>query len=145
VSDPFDLDRYVEAQDRHDTYATALGELRRGHKRSHWMWFVFPQLVGLGHSELAHHYGIRGSAEARAYLEHPVLGDRLRECVRVLTGLDATDAVDIFGSVDAVKLRSSLTLFAMVAPEEPLFDRALDQYFGGSRDELTTTRLSSSS
>ena len=139
--DEFGLQRFVEAQDRDGTYEQALRELRGGRKRSHWMWFVFPQVAGLGRSGTAQYYAVSGLDEARAYLAHPVLGPRLRECAAALTGLDAADPVAVFGPVDAQKLRSSMTLFAFAAPDEPVFARVLDQYFGGSRDEATTTRL----
>ncbi|WP_448616120.1 DUF1810 domain-containing protein [Modestobacter sp. URMC 112] len=139
--DGFGLQRFVEAQDRGGTYEQALRELRAGRKRSHWMWFVFPQVAGLGRSGTAQYYAVSGLDEARAYLAHPVLGPRLRECAAALTGLDAADPVSVFGPVDAQKLRSSMTLFAAAAPDEPVFVRVLDQYFGGSPDEATTSRL----
>jgi uncharacterized protein (DUF1810 family) len=141
VSDPFDLQRFVDAQASHGTYASALAELRAGAKRSHWMWFVFPQVAGLGHSATARHYAVSGLTEARAYLDHPVLGPRLLECCRVLTGLPATSAAQVFGPVDAQKLRSSMTLFAAAAPDEPAFPAVLDRYFGGVHDAATTSRL----
>jgi len=140
VSDPFDLQRFVDAQDG-GTYERALGELRNGSKRSHWMWFVFPQLAGLGRSETARFYAIADLAETRAYLAHPVLGPRLVECARTLTGLDGRDAVVVFGGIDAQKLHSSMTLFARAAPDEPAFAAVLEQYFGGAPDEGTTSRL----
>jgi uncharacterized protein (DUF1810 family) len=141
VSDAFDLQRFVDAQDGGGTYAAALAELRAGRKRSHWMWFVLPQLAGLGRSATAQHYALSGLPEARAYLAHPVLGPRLVECARALVELDGADPVAVLGSVDAQKLRSSMTLFAAAAPEEPLFSRVLDQYFGGAHDPATTSRL----
>jgi len=141
VSDPFDLQRFVDAQDGGGTYRAALAELRAGHKRSHWMWFVFPQIAGLGHSAMAQRYAISGADEARAYLAHPVLGPRLLECARALVDLDGTDPVAVLGSVDGQKLRSSMTLFAAAAPDEPLFTQVLDQYFGGGHDPATTSRL----
>ena len=140
MSDPFDLQRFVDAQDD-GTYDRALGELRAGAKRSHWMWFVFPQLAGLGRSETARFYAIADLDEARAYLAHPVLGPRLVECARTLTGLDTHDAVAVFGGIDAQKLRSSMTLFARAAPDEPAFAAVLDQYFDGTEDGGTTSRL----
>jgi uncharacterized protein (DUF1810 family) len=140
MTDPFDLQRFVDAQDG-GTYAQALSELRNGAKRSHWMWFVFPQLAGLGRSETARFYAIADLAEARAYLAHPVLGPRLVECARTLTDLDLQDAVAVFGGIDAQKLHSSMTLFARAAPEEPAFAAVLDQYFAGALDEGTTSRL----
>ena len=135
------LQRFVDAQDGGGTYAAALAELRAGRKRSHWMWFVFPQVAGLGRSPTAQHYAIGGLDEARAYLAHPVLGPRLRECAAALTGLDTRDPVAVLGGVDAQKLRSSMTLFAAAAPDEPVFGRVLDQYFAGARDDATLARL----
>ena len=140
MSDPFDLQRFVDAQDAGGTHRQALAELRAGAKRSHWMWFVFPQVAGLGRSATAQHYAISGAAEARAYLDHPVLGPRLRESAAALTGLGTTDPVVVFGSIDAQKLRSSMTLFAAVSAE-PVFAQVLDQYFHGARDDATTSRL----
>jgi uncharacterized protein (DUF1810 family) len=141
VTDDFDLQRFVDAQSSGGTYDTALRELRNGAKRSHWMWFVFPQIAGLGRSATAQRYALPGLDEARAYLAHPVLGPRLLECARALTGLAGTDPVRVFGSIDAQKLRSSMTLFARAAPDEPLFRQVLDQYFGGAEDDATTSRL----
>jgi uncharacterized protein (DUF1810 family) len=139
VTDPFDLQRFVDAQSQ--TYAQALAELRAGHKRTHWMWFVFPQLAGLGRSGMAQRFAISGLEEARAYLGHPTLGRRLVEASRALTDLDIADPVAVFGSVDAQKLRSSMTLFALAAPDEPVFRQVLDHYFDGGLDEATTSRL----
>ena len=141
MSDPFGLQRFVDAQDRDGTYDQALRELRAGHKNSHWMWFVFPQIAGLGSSPMAQHYAISGLAEAKAYLAHPVLRRRLVECVRALCELDSADPVQVLGPVDARKLQSSMTLFATAAPDEPLFRAVLDRYFGGAADEGTTRRL----
>jgi uncharacterized protein (DUF1810 family) len=141
VSDPFGLQRFVDAQDSHGTYDQAMRELRAGRKYSHWMWFVFPQVAGLGSSPMAQHYAISGLAEAQAYLAHPVLGRRLAECARALTELEETDAVRVFGPVDAQKLQSSMTLFAQAAPGEPVFTELLEQYFGGALDAGTTSRL----
>ncbi len=141
MDDEFGLQRFVDAQDRDGTYDQAVGELQAGRKRSHWMWFVFPQVAGLGRSGMAQHYAVSGLDEARAYLAHPVLGPRLRECAAALTRLDTADPVAVFGPVDAQKLRSSMTLFASAAPDEPLFGRVLDQYFGGTPDDATTSRL----
>ena len=135
-----DLERFVAAQKR--VYESALDELRRGRKTSHWMWFIFPQIAGLGRSEMSRHYAIASLGEARAYLAHPVLGARLRECANALLAAPAgRSAEDIFGSVDAVKLRSSMTLFERAAPDEPLFGRVLERYFGGVADEATETLL----
>jgi uncharacterized protein (DUF1810 family) len=138
--DPSRLQRFVDAQDSGGVYDDALRELREGRKRSHWMWFVFPQVAGLGRSALAQAYAVSGLAEAEAYLAHPVLGPRLRECARALTGLADADAEDVLGPVDAQKLRSSMTLFA-AAPDEPVFRDVLQRYFGGEEDAETTRRL----
>jgi uncharacterized protein (DUF1810 family) len=141
VSDSFDLSRFVEAQDAGGAYQQALAELRGGRKRSHWMWFVFPQIAGLGQSPTSRRFAISGPAEARAYLDHPVLGPRLAECARVLADLPTDDAAAVLGPVDAQKLRSSMTLFARAAPDEPVFAAVLAKYFGGVEDEATTGRL----
>lgn len=127
MDDRFDLARFVAAQE--GQYEAALAEIARGRKRSHWMWFVFPQLAGLGRSAMVQHYAIRSLDEARAYLDHRVLGPRLRACVAALQGLGQTSAEAVFGSVDAVKLRSSLTLFA-AAGADRLFAEALERWFG---------------
>ena len=140
--DPFDLARFLAAQAR--DYGIALTELRAGEKRSHWMWYVFPQLRGLGHSSTAIAYGITGLDEARAYLAHPVLGERLRECVRALLALRTTHAEEVLGHVDAMKLRSCLTLFDAAAHGDPLFSRALAQYFHGEADARTIELLQGS-
>jgi uncharacterized protein (DUF1810 family) len=136
-----DLQRFVDAQDTRDTYTEALRELRAGHKQGHWMWFVFPQIAGLGRSPTAQHFAISGLPEAVAYLAHPVLGPRLLEVARVLTGLPETDAVKVLGSIDAQKLQSSMTLFSLAAPDEQLFRDVLDQYFAGASDAGTTSRV----
>jgi uncharacterized protein (DUF1810 family) len=138
VSDPFSLQRFVDAQAQ--TYNQALQELRDGEKRTHWMWFVFPQLTGLGRSGMAQRFAISGLEEARAYAAHPTLGRRLVESARALTDLDTADAGQVFGPVDAQKLQSSMTLFALAAPDEPVFRQVLDHYFGGEMDEGTTSR-----
>lgn len=135
MTDPFDLRRFVQAQQR--DYATALGELRAGRKRSHWMWYVFPQLRGLGKSSMAQQYGISGLDEARAYLAHPVLGPRLRESAEALLELRETSALAILGSPDDMKLRSSATLFAQVAEPGSPFHRLLDKFFRGQADDAT--------
>jgi uncharacterized protein (DUF1810 family) len=140
--DPHGLQRFVDAQDRADTYRRALAELHAGRKRSHWMWFVFPQISGLGRSQTAVRYAIRSMAEAQAYLEHPVLGPRLVECARALSGLAGLTAREVLGDVDAVKLRSSMTLFARAAPCEPVFQQVLDRYFDRVLDPETERRLS---
>jgi uncharacterized protein (DUF1810 family) len=139
--DPHDLQRFVDAQDDLRTYDTALAELRAGRKRSHWMWFVLPQLAGLGMSSTAEHFGIHGLAEARAYLRHPVLGPRLLACVRALVDLEGHDPVTVLGHVDALKLRSSMTLFAQADPGEPLFRQVLEQYYDGAEDPATVSLL----
>jgi uncharacterized protein (DUF1810 family) len=138
----------MAAQDQHGTYQRALAELRSGAKQSHWMWFVFPQLAGLGGSAMAREYAISGAAEARAYLAHPVLGPRLAECARVLAETEGRTAGQVFGPVDAMKLRSSMTLFALAAggaadaaSAAALFRQVLDRYFDGEPDEATVTRL----
>lgn len=139
-----DLVRFVEAQDSGGTYASALAELRRGRKTSHWMWFVFPQIEGLGQSPTARYYGVRGLDEARAYLRHHILGARLVECADVVAGLDEADPVTVFGGIDAVKLRSSMTLFAHAADDEATrrhFTAVLDRYFGGEEDSATLARI----
>ena len=139
--DPHDLQRFVDAQDDLRTYDTALAELRAGRKRSHWMWFVLPQLAGLGMSSTAQHFGIHGLAEARAYLAHPVLGPRLRDCAGALADLDTADPVAVLGPVDALKLRSSMTLFARAEPGEPVFRQVLEQYYDGAEDPATVSLL----
>jgi uncharacterized protein (DUF1810 family) len=141
ATDPHDLDRFVQAQDDHGTYDAALAELRAGRKTSHWMWFVFPQVAGLGRSPTAQHFAIASLDEARAYLAHPVLGPRLRESCEALTGLETTDPVGVLGGIDAAKLRSSMTLFLRAAPDEPVFQRVLDQYFAGAPDDATDELL----
>ena len=141
TSDAYDLERFVVAQDARGTYASAVAELRAGRKLTHWMWFVFPQIAGLGMSETSRRYAIPSLEEARRYLAHPILGERLRECARILTELDGRTADDVFGPVDAMKLRSSMTLFARAAPEDPLFAEVLDRYFDGVADDATDARL----
>ena len=140
MSDPFDLERFVGAQDG-GVYEQALRELGAGAKRGHWMWFVFPQVTGLGRSSTAQHYALAGLEEARAYLAHPVLGPRLVECAQALLELSGRDPVRVLGSVDAVKLRSSMTLFEVAEPDERVFAEVLERWFDGERDEATTTRL----
>jgi uncharacterized protein (DUF1810 family) len=137
----FDLDRFVDAQDSGGTYVSALTELRAGAKRSHWMWFVFPQVAGLGFSETSRRYAIPGLAEARDYLDHPVLGPRLLESAQALLDLPGSDADAVLGPVDAQKLHSSMTLFARADPDQPVFRDVLERYFGGREDEGTTSRL----
>jgi uncharacterized protein (DUF1810 family) len=139
--DPYRLGRFVAAQDRGGTYQRALAELRAGLKVSHWTWFVFPQIAGLGFSAMAREYAISSLAEARAYLAHPVLGGRLAECAGALIAVDGKSAEDILGPVDAMKVRSSMTLFQAAAPGEAIFADVLGRYFGGIADEATTSRL----
>lgn len=134
----YDLERFVKAQA--GVYPQALDELSAGRKRSHWMWFVFPQIAGLGQSDMARRYALSGTAEAAAYLAHSVLGARLRECLAALEGVDEPDAGRVFGPVDAVKLRSSLTLFE-AAGGGAGFSDALERWFGGVRDAATLERL----
>jgi uncharacterized protein (DUF1810 family) len=141
MEDPYALQRFVDAQDNGGTYRRALSELRHGSKRGHWMWFVFPQISGLGRSEMSRHFAISGRDEAISYLAHPVLGPRLRECAQALVELGESDAVKVLGQVDAQKLHSSLTLFALAAPQEHVFQQLLDQYFAGRTDEGTISRL----
>jgi uncharacterized protein (DUF1810 family) len=136
-SDPFDLNRFVDAQQ--GCYAQALSEIRAGAKRSHWMWFVFPQIAGLGSSMMAQRYAIGSLAEAEAYLRHPTLGPRYEECVAALQTLKDTNAEQVFGGIDAMKLRSSLTLFSH-AGDKPIFEAALRRWFGGP-DERTAEIL----
>jgi uncharacterized protein (DUF1810 family) len=138
-NDPYDLARFVHAQQ--GVYPSALAELRSGSKRSHWMWFIFPQFRGLGRSPTSQHYAIKSAGEARQYLAHPVLGARLLECCRVLLSLEGRSAHDIFGSPDDRKLRSSMTLFESVAGAEQAFSAVLDKYFEGSRDRRTLELL----
>ena len=136
-----DLERFLEAQDAHGTFGRALEELRAGRKTSHWMWFVFPQLRGLGRSPTAQHYGLTGLDEARAYLAHPVLGPRLRTCAQALLDLGTSDAEEVLGQVDALKLRSSMTLFARTDPREPVFDAVLARFFDAEPDPATDALL----
>jgi len=133
--DPYHLDRFVQAQDR--TYESALTEIRNGRKRSHWMWFIFPQFEGLGSSAQSVFFSIKSIAEAKAYLAHPLLGPRLIECAGAVLAIDGRSAIDIFGSPDDMKLRSSATLFARASPDGSVFHRVLDKYFGGRADEKT--------
>jgi len=138
-ADPFDLQRFVDAQ--RPVIDAARAELRAGRKRSHWMWFVFPQIEGLGRSAMAQKYAIQSREEARAYLDHPALGARLRECAALVLAVEGRSIRGIFGDPDWLKFRSSMTLFAAVAPEETVFSRTLDKYFNGARDSATLERL----
>ncbi len=141
MDDPYDLQRFVAAQDAGGTYDAALAELRAGRKRSHWMWFVFPQIAGLGQSPTSRRYAISSLAEARAYLDHPVLGPRLRTTAQVVAEQTDRTPREVFGGIDAVKLRSSMTLFHRADPDDPLFARVLDVHFGGSADPATDRLL----
>jgi uncharacterized protein (DUF1810 family) len=139
ASDPFDLKRFVDAQ--RPVYRTVVDELRAGRKRGHWMWFVFPQLRGLGSSAMANYYGVSSLEEARAYLEHDVLGPRLHECARLVTQVDGRSIREIFGSPDDLKLGSSMTLFARATEDNEDFVAVLAKYFGGGEDPRTVARL----
>ncbi|MGV1047736.1 MAG: DUF1810 domain-containing protein [Solirubrobacterales bacterium] len=143
VDDPHRLQRFVDAQDRAGTYGRALAELRDGFKAGHWIWFVFPQLAGLGRSPTARAHAIASLAEARAYLEHPLLGPRLLECCEALLLHRERSAREILGEIDAVKLRSSMTLFARAATGQPLFAAVLDAFFAGAADPATERLLAS--
>ena len=141
MEDSYQLRRFVDAQDLAGTYENALAELRAGLKTGHWMWFIFPQVTGLGNSYMSRQFGISSVTEAQAYLRHPVLGPRLLECTRILTEINGKSATEILGAIDAMKLRSSMTLFMSAAPEEPLFREVLAHYFHGSADQETVLRL----
>jgi uncharacterized protein (DUF1810 family) len=141
MGDRFDLERFRCAQ-AGDVYPAALAELRVGHKRGHWIWFVFPQVAGLGSSSMSRRYAVGSLDEARAYLADATLGPRLRECCRALLALDdGAEIAAVMGAIDAVKLRSSMTLFALADPAEPLFRDVLDRWYGGERDDATVRRL----
>ena len=139
TNDPFQLQRFIDAQV--GVYERALAELQAGSKRTHWMWFIFPQLDGLGHSATAQFYGIKGLDEARAYVAHPTLGPRLHECVAAILAVDGRTAHDVFGSPDDLKLCSSLTLFEQVAGPGSNFSQALEKYYSGRRDPGTLRLL----
>ena len=139
TDDPHDLDRFVLAQA--NDYEQALAEIRAGRKRSHWMWYIFPQIEGLGFSSMSRRYAIRSFDEARAYLDHPVLGRRLVECAEATLGVEGRSACEIFGSPDDLKLRSCATLFAAVTPPDSVFARLLDRFYEGKRDEKTLQLL----
>lgn len=138
--DPFDLQRFVDAQER--VFVAAIGELRVGRKRGHWMWFVFPQLKGLGRSSTSQEYGIGSLEEARAYLAHPILGPRVLECFAAVNAVSGRSAKEIFGFPDDVKFRSCATLFHLADPAEPAFLQAIEKYYGGILDPVTVERLS---
>jgi uncharacterized protein (DUF1810 family) len=139
ADDRHDLQRFVDAQNR--VYEAVRTELTHGQKQTHWMWFIFPQITGLGHSPMAQRYAISSLDEAKIYLKHPILGPRLRECVRLVMMVEGRSAREILGSPDDMKLRSSLTLFARAAPEDPIFGDAIRKYFAGDEDPLTVARL----
>jgi uncharacterized protein (DUF1810 family) len=141
TADPYDLERFVSAQAAGGTYERAVAELRSGRKSSHWMWFVFPQIAGLGSSPTARRYAISSLDEACAYMAHPVLGPRLAECAGIVCAVQGRSAEQILGSIDAQKLRSSVTLFARADPAAPVFGQVLEQYFGGNADPATDARL----
>jgi uncharacterized protein (DUF1810 family) len=141
MKDPYRLKRFVDAQNLTGTYEAAVSELRTGQKVGHWMWFIFPQVTGLGYSHMSREFGISSIAEAQAYFRHPVLGPRLIECARILIGIQGKSATDILGSIDAMKLRSSMTLFMNAEPEELIFREVLAKYFHGSADQETIVRL----
>lgn len=141
ASDVFGLERFASAQDDGDTFDRALSELQSGRKSSHWMWFVFPQVAGLGHSSLSRTYAISGLDEARAYLKHPVLGARLRQSAEVVLAVPDRTAEQVLGGIDAQKLRSSMTLFLRAAPDDHVFSRVLDRFFDGAADRATDQRL----
>ncbi|HEY9825559.1 MAG TPA: DUF1810 domain-containing protein [Stenomitos sp.] len=137
--DPFKLHRFVQAQE--PIYQTVLAELRQGQKRTHWMWFIFPQIAGLGYSSMAKYYAIQNRAEAQGYFSHHILGPRLIECSETVLKISGRSALDIFGQPDQQKLRSSMTLFAALTPTDSVFTQVLDQYFEGERDTNTLKRL----
>ena len=136
-----DLERFVEAQDSRGTYQQAVAELRNGRKTSHWMWFIFPQIAGLGRSAMAQAYAIGDLAEAQAYLSHPVLGPRLVECAELVASHQGLSAQQIFGGIDAIKLRSSMTLFAQANPDQAIFRQVIEQYFDGPDPETERRAL----
>jgi uncharacterized protein (DUF1810 family) len=141
MDDPYGLERFVAAQDDGGIYQRAVAELRAGAKRGHWMWFIFPQVEGLGFSSMSQRYAIASLAEARAYLAHPVLGPRLLDCGWILAAMEGKSAAEIFGEIDAIKLRSSMTLFMTAGPDKPVFREVLEKYFAGEPDNATLERL----
>ena len=141
--DPYNLSRFVQAQER--DYDQALSELTLGRKRTHWMWYVFPQLDGLGSSPITKLYSIKSEAEARAYLKHPTLGPRLLECAEAILSVDGKSAREILGSPDDLKLRSCATLFAQVSPPGSVFEHILEKFYAGERDAATLRLLASTS
>jgi uncharacterized protein (DUF1810 family) len=139
MEDPYDLARFVTAQE--ESYDDAIDELRRGRKRGHWMWFVFPQVAGLGSSDAAQRFAISSLDEARAYLQHPVLGPRLHECAEAMLSNTEATAQQVLGDIDAMKLRSSMTLFQLAAPQESVFGRVIDRFYEGAPDAETIRRV----
>lgn len=139
MDDPYDLQRFVRAQE--PVMEQVMAELRAGAKRSHWMWFVFPQIAGLGHSEMARRYAISSVDEAKAYLAHPVLGDRLRNCTGLVNAVKGRSAEQVFGYPDVLKFHSSMTLFSCVGPDDEVFRQALAAFYEGRRDKATLDRL----
>jgi len=143
AGDPYDLNRFLQAHE--DNYERALSEIKRGQKRSHWMWYIFPQFDGLGFSTTSKRYSIKSVAQAKAYLSHPILGPRLTECVEAALSVEGRSAYEIFGSPDDMKLRSCATLFASVSPKSSIFDQLLEKFFQGERDDKTLRLLNVSS
>ena len=141
MEDAYQLQRFVDVQDRYGEYERAVSEVQAGQKVGHWMWYIFPQIAGLGYSDMSRKFAISSLAEAREYLKHPILGPRLTACAQALLEIHDRSAVEIFGTVDAMKLRSSMTLFMIAAEGEDLFHQVLNQYFNGAPDEATITRL----
>lgn len=139
TNDPYDLNRFVCVQK--SDYALALSEIRNGQKRSHWIWYIFPQFAGLGYSATSKYYAIKSVEEAKAYLQHPVLAQRLTECAAAVLAVEGQSAYEIFGSTDEMKLQSCVTLFAFVSPAGSVFERVLDKYFKGERDRKTLRLL----
>jgi uncharacterized protein (DUF1810 family) len=139
MADRFNLERFVDAQA--PVYEQVRREMVAGRKQSHWMWFIFPQIAGLGQSPMSTRFAIASLDQAKAYLEHPVLGPRLRECTTLALNIEGRTSRDIFGSIDEMKFRSSMTLFARAGPDEEVFERCLDKYFAGSPDPITLARL----
>jgi len=138
-NDQFDLQRFVDAQT--PVFEQVISELRRGFKRTHWIWFIFPQIAGLGHSQMTKKFSLSSLAEAQAYIKHPLLGPRLRECTRLVNQVEGRSIQQIFGYPDDLKFRSSMTLFAQATPDNALFQEALQKYFNGELDSQTVERL----
>lgn len=139
MNDPYNLQRFVDAQN--PVFQQVCRELREGYKKGHWMWFVFPQIKGLGHSDIALRFGISSREEAEAYLNHPILGPRLRECTRLVNLIEGFSAREIFGCIDELKFRSCMTLFANATSDNKAFNDALQKYFGGENDNLTLAKI----